>query len=214
MADRAPGGVPILSQGVVALVPMRHHSERVPGKNYRPLGGRPLYEHILTTLGACPEIEQIVVDTDSPVIREGVSRDFPRVRLVGGDRFAGGFYRRCSFGVDESRPFPSDPQHDPLVLRDSLGASALSPSCPQFDSLFTVTRLRSGSELSGKPVTRSGRAPEDAGSSPLKELYIYIFRRSVLLPAQPAGNGRRCLRSLRSKPGISMKRRISRSPRL
>ncbi len=35
---------------IVALVPMRHHSVRVPGKNYRPLAGKPLYQHILDTL--------------------------------------------------------------------------------------------------------------------------------------------------------------------
>ncbi|MCB0119320.1 MAG: acylneuraminate cytidylyltransferase family protein, partial [Anaerolineales bacterium] len=26
---------------LAALVPMRHHSQRVPGKNYRPLAGKP-----------------------------------------------------------------------------------------------------------------------------------------------------------------------------
>ena len=30
---------------ITALVPMRHHSQRVPGKNYRLLAGRPLYQH-------------------------------------------------------------------------------------------------------------------------------------------------------------------------
>jgi CMP-N-acetylneuraminic acid synthetase len=35
---------------IVALVPMRHHSQRVPGKNYRMLAGKPLYQHILDTL--------------------------------------------------------------------------------------------------------------------------------------------------------------------
>ena len=66
----------------VALVPMRHESERVPGKNYRPLVGRPLYEYILETLHQVPEIGLVVVDTDSPAIREGVSRGFPGVRLL------------------------------------------------------------------------------------------------------------------------------------
>ena len=54
-----------MAQRIVALVPMRHSSERVPGKNYRPLGGRPLFHHIVSTLLACPAIDQIVIDTDS-----------------------------------------------------------------------------------------------------------------------------------------------------
>ena len=47
---------------------MRHDSERVKGKNYRPLGGRPLYHHIVSSLLACPDIDEVVIDTDSPVV--------------------------------------------------------------------------------------------------------------------------------------------------
>jgi CMP-N-acetylneuraminic acid synthetase len=59
---------------IVALVPMRHHSERVPGKNYRPLAGKPLYQHIIETLLACPEIARVMVDTDSPDVMQGCRR--------------------------------------------------------------------------------------------------------------------------------------------
>jgi CMP-N-acetylneuraminic acid synthetase len=61
---------------------MRHHSERVPGKNYRVLSGKPLYGYIIETLLACPEITQIVVNTDSPVIEEGISDQYPSVTLI------------------------------------------------------------------------------------------------------------------------------------
>ena len=62
---------------VVALVPMRHESVRVPGKNYRLLAGKPLYYHVLESLLACPEIDQVLVDTDSPVILQGLKEKFP-----------------------------------------------------------------------------------------------------------------------------------------
>jgi len=65
-----------------ALVPMRHHSQRVPGKNYRPLAGKPLFHHILETLLAVPEIETVIVDTDSDPVMDGVSRSFPAVKLI------------------------------------------------------------------------------------------------------------------------------------
>ena len=38
---------------IAALVPMRHRSVRVPGKNYRISAGKPLFYYILTTLQAC-----------------------------------------------------------------------------------------------------------------------------------------------------------------
>jgi CMP-N-acetylneuraminic acid synthetase len=58
---------------------MRHNSERVPGKNFRSLAGRPLYHYILETLLSVPEVTQVVVDTDSPVILEALPRWFPGV---------------------------------------------------------------------------------------------------------------------------------------
>ena len=67
---------------LAALVPMRHHSQRVPGKNYRPLAGKPLYQHIIATLLAVPEIAEVVVDTDSEPVMDGLRRDFPQVRIL------------------------------------------------------------------------------------------------------------------------------------
>ena len=65
---------------MVALVPMRHYSVRVPGKNYRLLAGKPLFHHILNTLHAVPELETILVDTDSPEILAGLAAHFPKIK--------------------------------------------------------------------------------------------------------------------------------------
>jgi CMP-N-acetylneuraminic acid synthetase len=69
-------------ENITALVPMRHYSVRVPGKNYRLLAGKPLFHHIIQTLLACPEISQVAVDTDSPVVAESLARDFPQVKVI------------------------------------------------------------------------------------------------------------------------------------
>ena len=67
---------------LVALVPMRHHSQRVPGKNYRPLAGKPLFHHILETLLAVPEISQVVVDTDSEPVMDSLRQHFSQVAII------------------------------------------------------------------------------------------------------------------------------------
>eukprot|EP01043_Picozoa_sp_COSAG02_P026599 COSAG02_NODE_1537_length_12050_cov_219.008116_4_plen_97_part_00 len=59
---------------IVALVPMKHTSVRVRGKNYRMFQGQPLCYWVLKTLRACPRIDQIVIDTDSPVSAMWYSR--------------------------------------------------------------------------------------------------------------------------------------------
>jgi CMP-N-acetylneuraminic acid synthetase len=70
------------SANVVALVPMRHHSVRVLGKNYRPLNGVPLFHYILRTLERCASVSRVVIDTDSPTIRDDVRGKFPKVVLL------------------------------------------------------------------------------------------------------------------------------------
>jgi len=67
---------------IVALVPMRHYSQRVPGKNYRLLGEMPLYHHIVATLIDVPQIDEVVVNTDSPEIIDGLQKSFPSVRVL------------------------------------------------------------------------------------------------------------------------------------
>ena len=49
----------------VALLPMKANSERVPGKNFKKLNGRPLYEWVLTALLDCEVIDEIVINTDA-----------------------------------------------------------------------------------------------------------------------------------------------------
>ena len=53
------------SYDTVALLPMKAHSERVSGKNFRPLAGKPLFRWILDTLLAVPAIDCVVINTDA-----------------------------------------------------------------------------------------------------------------------------------------------------
>ena len=50
---------------VVALLPMKANSSRVPGKNFRDLCGKPLYRWILDTLLEIDEIDKVVINTDA-----------------------------------------------------------------------------------------------------------------------------------------------------
>ena len=51
-----------------ALLPIKEHSERIPNKNIRELGNKPLFFHIIETLLECEQIERIVINTDSEMI--------------------------------------------------------------------------------------------------------------------------------------------------
>jgi len=58
----SPGGAPV---GLAALLIIKSRSVRVPGKNFRPLGGRPLFRWVIDTLLGMGEIDRVVIDTDA-----------------------------------------------------------------------------------------------------------------------------------------------------
>jgi CMP-N-acetylneuraminic acid synthetase len=135
---------------IVALVPMRHESERVPGKNYRLIAGKPLYHHIIGTLLACPDVSQVVIDTDSPVILEEAARVFPSVVLIerpsglrGGEVPMNAILLHdvCQIAADFYLQTHST---NPLLKQQTITTAieTLLGAWPDKDSLFGVTALQ------------------------------------------------------------------------
>jgi CMP-N-acetylneuraminic acid synthetase len=135
---------------LAALVPMRHHSQRVPGKNYRPLAGKPLFHHILETLLAVPEIDTVIVDTDSEPVMDGVRRLFPTVKLVQRPEHLRAddvpmndilLYDTAQVQADFYLQTHST---NPLLKSETIshGIKTFLADYPKYDSLFSVTRLQ------------------------------------------------------------------------
>jgi CMP-N-acetylneuraminic acid synthetase len=133
-----------------ALVPMRHHSQRVADKNFRPIAGRPLFHHIIGNLLACPEITQVVVDTDSQPITQGLQQHFPSVRILErpdalrGDSVSMNEVLLYDTSQVESDYYLQTHSTNPL-LRSQTISNAIKTflsQTPEYDSLFTVTRLQ------------------------------------------------------------------------
>jgi CMP-N,N'-diacetyllegionaminic acid synthase len=54
--------------GILALIPARGGSRRLPGKNTRPFEGRPLIAHTIEAARGCSDVDRVVVSTDDPDI--------------------------------------------------------------------------------------------------------------------------------------------------
>lgn len=138
------------SPEIVALVPMRHHSERVPGKNYRPFVGRPLYHHIVGSLLACPLINEVVINTDSPVIVEDALQHFPQVRLIERPEHlrAGTVPTNEVLLYDvtqvEADYYLQTHSTNPLLRTQTIAQAVQQflDNYPIYDSLFSVTRVQ------------------------------------------------------------------------
>ncbi len=135
---------------IVALVPMRHQSERVPGKNYRPFAGQPLYRHIVRSLLGCPLISQVVIDTDSPVIMEDVGVNFPAVRLIERPEHLRAGTTPTNevllhdISLLEADFFLQTHSTNPLLQSETISRAieTFLEQYPTYDSLFSVTRLQ------------------------------------------------------------------------
>jgi len=178
---------------IAALVPMRHHSQRVPGKNYRPLAGRPLYQHILDTLQACAEIDQIVVDTDSPEILEGLAAHYPEIialerpEALRADDIPMNEILLYDTAQVQADLYLQTHSTNPLLRAKTISSAiqALLNGFPAFDSLFSATRLqtRLWDELS-RPINHNPAILLQTQDLPPvfeENSCIYIFTRENLL---------------------------------
>jgi CMP-N-acetylneuraminic acid synthetase len=133
---------------ILALVPMRHASVRVPGKNYRPFAGKPLFHHILATLQSCPELAGILVDTDSPEIADGIARHFPGVSVIERpEHLRADTVPMNEVLLHDTSLYPADfflqtHSTNPLLRAETVSraVSTLLSNHPAYDSLFSVTR--------------------------------------------------------------------------
>jgi len=129
---------------------MRHHSQRVPGKNYRPLAGKPLYQYIIETLLAVPEITTILVDTDSEPVMTGLRAEFPQVRIIERQEHL----RADAIPMNEILAYDTSQitsdfyiqthSTNPLLQARTISSAIQSflGQYPAYDSLFSVTRLQ------------------------------------------------------------------------
>jgi CMP-N-acetylneuraminic acid synthetase len=145
---------------LVALVPMRHSSERVVGKNYRLLGDRPLFHHIVSTLLAVPRIDKVVIDTDSDVIAASAADAFPEVQVIerpeqlrGGD-VAMNDVLLHDIDVVDAELYLQTHSTNPLLSSKTIGAALDAfDAATDSDSLFTVTALHTRLWTpDGKPI--------------------------------------------------------------
>ena len=67
-----------MSQKVIALLPMKGNSERVPKKNLRDFNGVPLYQVILEKLLSSTIIDEILINTDCPNITKSIKNNFKK----------------------------------------------------------------------------------------------------------------------------------------
>ena len=136
-----------------ALLPMKAHSARVSGKNFREFAGKPLFRWILDTLLEVQEIDRIVINTDArDILAEKGLVDTDRILIR--DRqpeICGDFVSMNLVIADDLANVPADaylmthttnPLLSAQTIRGALQAYQEGISTGARDSLFTVNKFQ------------------------------------------------------------------------
>lgn len=181
------------NSSVVALVPMRHDSKRLPKKNYRDFAGKPLYAHILETLSECEQITRIVVDTDSEIIAQGIAASYPSVLVLERpEKLRSGSISMNAVllhdvGQVEADYYLQTHSTNPLLSSQTIeeALAAFMENYPAYDSLFTVTELHTRLwDKEGKPLNHNPNEllrTQDLPPVFEENSCVYIFERESFL---------------------------------
>jgi CMP-N-acetylneuraminic acid synthetase len=178
---------------LAALVPMRHHSQRVPGKNYRLLAGKPLFHHIIETLLAVREINEIVVDTDSDLVMDGLRKYFPQVKIINRpDALRADDVPMNDILIYDTSQVQADfylqtHSTNPLLRTETVSRAiqAFLADYPKHDSLFSVTRWQTRLyDQNGKAINHDPSVLIQTQNLPPvyeENSCLYLFTRDNLL---------------------------------
>lgn len=138
---------------IVALLPMKAHSERVHGKNFRNFNGKPLFRWMLDTLLGTKEIDRVVINTDArDVLRRYGLEESPRVVVRDRKReICGDLISMNVIVADDVANVPADiylmthvtnPLLSTATIRAALARYVEALTEGSADSLFAVNRVQ------------------------------------------------------------------------
>lgn len=135
---------------VIALLPMKEHSQRVPNKNIRDFCGCPLYHRVLSSLLESRHIEEVVINTDSKFIADDVNKHFQRVKVINRPKHLCGDFVSMNDIIDydilkvSGEHFLQTHSTNPLLSTETIDRAIEKyfDSLNELDSLFSVTRLQ------------------------------------------------------------------------
>jgi len=135
---------------IIALLPMKGESERVPNKNMRDFNGQPLCSVMLDKLVASAHIDQVVVNTDSRVIKEYIEGRYDKVIVVNRpENLLGHDVSMNKIIGHDIEIFPADlylqtHSTNPLLTLQTIDAAIekLMADKEGHDSLFSVTKYQ------------------------------------------------------------------------
>lgn len=172
---------------VVAVVPMKLNSRRLPQKNTKSFkNGKPLCYYILSTLMEVNEINQVYVYCSNPDIKEfipGGVKFLQRPKCLDQDTTSMTEVLNCFTKEVPADIYILSHATAPFITKESISVGLLAVKSGNYDSAFTAKRLQDFLWKDGKPfnydLTNIPRT-QDIELVYEETSGFYIFRQDVM----------------------------------
>jgi 3-deoxy-manno-octulosonate cytidylyltransferase (CMP-KDO synthetase) len=193
-----------MRERIVAVIPARLASSRLPGKVLRPIAGVPMLGWVYRAAIACPQLDEVLIATDSAeVVAYADSQGWPSI-MTSSELASGTDRVNAVAGLVDADIYVNIQGDEPMIRREHIDA-LLRPFALTGAEVSTLSTPCSPQEISDpnavKVVTAmDGRAlyfsratiPFNRGIpvAPRKHLGIYAYRKAALrrfaaLPPSP-----------------------------
>lgn len=175
---------------LAAILPIKKHSERVPDKNFRMLGPKPLWRHIADTVLPMDEVDNLIIDTDCP--NQFASFAMDQEKVIVHPRAEHLCFDEVSMNMilaDVVRLFGADVYlqvhaTSPFVTEECIkaGLRYVDSEVPGYDSVYSVSSLYQRAYLNGKPINHDGSLVTQ-GLTPIvfENSAFFLFKREPFL---------------------------------
>lgn len=169
----------------VAFVPIRLNSQRVVGKNLRPLGGRPMMTYLLQSLAAAKNIDQVYVYCSSREVEqylpEGVKLLLRDERLDSNTTLGAEIYDAFVSQV-EADIYILAHATSPFIRTSTIEQAVAKVASGEHDSAFSAERIQTFTWWQGKPLNYS--LENIPRTQELEPIYVetsafFVFEREV-----------------------------------
>ena len=183
-----------MNKKITALMPMKHISERVPGKNFRKFANSyPLFLHMLKKLSTSESITEILINTDSKNIVDICGKEFGKLKIINrpnhliGNDVPMNDILLHDISFSDAEFFLQTHSTNPLLQKETIEKSikVFFDNYPTYDSLFSVSKIQTRfyDELA-RPVNHNPNIllkTQDLPPLFEENSCIYIFHKSSLI---------------------------------
>lgn len=170
---------------VVAMIPIKLHSQRLKNKNILPLAGHPLCWHICNTLNDIKEIDEVYVycsDVDIAEYLPPNTRVLKRPDRLDADLVKGEEIYREFINTIDAEIYILAHTTSPFIQKNSLVNALSMVASGEYDSAFSAERIQTFAWYDSNPINyKLDNIPRTQDLVPIwvETSGFYIFRKSI-----------------------------------